>query len=103
MIHGLIRNRTLTVKNGKSTTTRKEIFCHSHGWIGLLETGEMPGFEQTHSKCLPAKATNAEVTGAEIYAGLSESNEKPFDKLSPKHQLIFNLLAETAQEILEEL
>lgn len=45
---------------------------------------------------------NEPMPGAEIYGLMDIAKEKPFDDLSPNEQLIYNLLAETAEEVLEE-
>lgn len=45
---------------------------------------------------------NNHVSGAEIYSEFNESDVRPFESLSPEEQLIYNLLAETVEEVLEE-
>lgn len=42
------------------------------------------------------------ITGADIYAEFNQAQTVPFEELSEKEQFIFNLFAETVEEVLEE-
>lgn len=45
---------------------------------------------------------NQPITGAGIYSEITESDVRPFESLSPEEKLIYNLLAETVEEVLED-
>lgn len=90
-VHGEERQRLITVEGGKTKYRRREKYCVRHDWVDLFMC---PDWTEKHGLCAP-------LTGEQIWNETSDG-EKPFADLNPKERFIYNLIADAANEVLEE-